>query len=383
MNGAADAGPIEPDALRPLWARALREGDTTRALLLRRIERLHSVLDLHLGPVRRQRWLCADACSTTWEGVWVETGQCGRVRVLDPDQQGVLQVPPSTGAVSVGGGRAAAVPLPGPTLRALCADPELLDERTALRWLTSACIALAQGAPTSAPLEDLLVLRSDGLQLIDLGATDQPPASASDALASLAAHIGALPLSPAEPLGSLLRDWTAAPPPSLPLAHALLVQHLSATLAEGRHRLALTRRNRRSVQRRAALRALLERLWSAWRPPRGRYVLSVSADGLMTALCSDGQRLVGGTLEPDRAAAQAGSLPIIFDGQTLDAPRARALLRSWTTRDRGNSHLQAALTATWGDGADPAPVCRWLAGMARLRAARLLLDAAARRSTAP
>lgn len=385
MSPAAPEGPLDPDALRPAWAAALAAGHADKALTLRRIERLHDALPLQLGPVRRRRWLCADPTTSTWEGVCVETGQRARVRVRDPGRSGPALRPPAPCARPLPAGEGAWLVLPGPTLRELCAAPELVDEATALRWLGSACAALSAGAPGAAPLQDLLALGDQGLQLVDLG-EDAPeaeaPPSLPAALAALAAHLQALPITPAEPVGALLRDWAAAPPPSVDLADGLLRQHLAASLTERRHRLALQRRNRKNLDQRAALRAHLERLWGAWRPAPGRYALAAARDGLLTALVVEAGRVRGGTLEAGEEARQEAALPVIFEGDTLDAPRTRALLRAWSTRGRGAPEALAAAAAGWGRGADPDPVCRWLAGMARLRAARLLLDAEGRRPPA-
>ncbi len=380
MSAAAPEGPLDPDALRPAWTAALAGGQAAFALTLRRIERLHDALPLQLGPVRRRRWLCADPTTSTWEGVCVETGQRARVRVRDPGCAGPAVRPPAPSARPLPAGEGAWLVLPGPTLRELCAEPDLIDEATALRWLGTGVAALSAGVPRAAPIQDLLALDPHGLQLVDLGADEADGApELPAALAALAALLGPLPIAPAEPVGALLRDWAAAPPPSLDLAAGLLRQHLAASLTERRHRLALQRRNRKNLDQRAALRAHLERLWSAWRPAPGRYALAAARDGLLTALVVEPGRVRGGTLEAGEEARQEAALPVIFEGDALDAPRARALLRAWSTRGRGAPEALAAATAGWGRGADPDPVCRWLAGMTRLRAARLLLDAEGRR----
>jgi hypothetical protein len=78
------------------------------------------------------------------------------------------------------------------------------------------------------------------------------------------------------------------------------------------------------------------------------------------------------------AAADPGGrfLPIVYTPeQGLDAQSARFLLRSWAMRGQGDEEqrreIQAVLQAT--DEA-ASQLTRWLSSMARLRAAKLLLE---------
>ena len=56
----------------------------------------------------------------------------------------------------------------------------------------------------------------------------------------------------------------------------------------------------------------------------------------------------------------------------------RALLRAWATRTRGDEARRAALQDELGTSDETAAaLCRWMAGQARLRAFRLLLERSA------
>lgn len=380
--------PLSPSELRGAWTEALAAGAPERALMLRRGERLHGELPAVIGGVRREAFVEADAISSTWEGVAVETGGRARLRALDPELAGSAEAHAALLAPALSGAARPAGPLPclrcalqGPSLGQLVEDDDLHDEAALYRWAATGLAALsalhAEGLQLGDQLLSGLCLGPGGLRCAQLS---RPAASApSGDLRGLAAALSALAVEVPGPLPALLSGWVEDPPPSAADAGLLLRQTMARSLLDRRHRLALRLRNRQARDRHAALRALVDRLALALPPPPARLAAHCGADGLVTHVESDAQRVHAGTAEPGGAI---GWGPVWSAEAGLDVARARALMRAWATRGRGDeaarARINAALFAERGQAPAEAEragerLVRWLAAAARLRAARLLL----------
>ncbi len=383
MSADADRWrPLSPPELRGAWNAALASGDPERALMLRRGERLHSALPAVVGGVRRVALVEADAFSSTWEGVAVESGARARLRVLDPDQAADPELRQTFAAPAASRAERPADPLPclrcalpGPSLGQLIEDNDLHAEATVYRWAATGLAALAalhaEGQRVGDRLGAALCLGPEGLRCVLLGPAAPAAADPRADVQAFAAALSALASEPPGPLSALLASWVDDPPPSAHDAGALLGQTMARSLLERRHRLALRHRNRQSRARHAALRALVEALAAALPPPRADVAVHCGHDGLLTRVESDVQHVKVGTAERGGPVAWA---PLWSAAAGLDAPRARALLRAWATRGRGDEAGRAAANAALGaQDLDAERLMRWIAAVARLRAARLLL----------
>ena len=110
-------------------------------------------------------------------------------------------------------------------------------------------------------------------------------------------------------------------------------------------------------------------------PPSGTVCLRAGHDAVITVAESDGTTVRGGPV----AGLPARFLPIIYTRAAgMDPSGCRALLRAWATRTRGDEARRAALQDELGTSDETAAaLCRWMAGQARLRAFRLLLERSA------
>ena len=118
----------------------------------------------------------------------------------------------------------------------------------------------------------------------------------------------------------------------------------------------------------------VRKLSHALPPPTGKFCLKAGADGVIVIAESDGDIIRGGAAAD---ASEGRFLPIIYSPtQGLDAQCARFLLRSWALRGSGDEKLRGTINAELNASDEGAhQLIRWMSGMARLRAARLLLSA--------
>jgi len=195
-------------------------------------------------------------------------------------------------------------------------------------------------------------------------------------IADLARTVAALDPHDQDPIAELAREWIDAPPPTAADALALLFKALGGHLLAARHNLAVTGRKRHQADRATRLAAAVRRLTGVVPPPVTRTCLRATSEGVCVLAESDGQSVRGG------ATVEAGDrfLSLVYDpAQGLDAQSARYLLRAWATRSSGDTQARQDAQAELGStDADAENLIRWLSGMARLRAARLLLEAAHR-----
>jgi hypothetical protein len=175
-----------------------------------------------------------------------------------------------------------------------------------------------------------------------------------------------------DPVAELAHEWADAPPPTAEDGLRLLNKVLGGHLLAARHQLAIAGRRRHQADRTTRLATAVRRLTAAVPPPQVRTCLRASADGVRVLAESDGIAVRGGaTVETsDRF------LSLVYDpDQGLDAQAARYLLRAWATRESGDATARAeAQVEIGGTDAEAEALVRWLSGMARLRAARLLLE---------
>ncbi len=191
-------------------------------------------------------------------------------------------------------------------------------------------------------------------------------------LAELGRTVATLDPTGRDPIGVLARGLAEGPPPTALMAQELLRRAMSAELADRRHRVAL---RARAVTRRVdetELLRLARRLGAALAPPEGRWVLRAGNDAVMVLAESDGQKIRGGPV----AGLDARFLPTVWsEAQGLDAISARALMRAWATRRRGNEERRAELQAELGaEDTGAHDLCRWLSAQSRLRAVRMLME---------
>jgi len=179
-----------------------------------------------------------------------------------------------------------------------------------------------------------------------------------------------------DPIGNLAQEWSNAPPPTAADGVKILVRHLGTELLAARHQLAVAGRKVHQHDRATRLASAVRRLSAALPPPTGHFCLKASSDGVQVLAQSDGTVVRGGA-----AANESGRfLPVVYTpDQGLDAQAARFLLRAWATRDSGAPLAREVAQATLqAEDEQAARLIRWLSCMARLRSARLLLDAAHR-----
>ncbi len=155
---------------------------------------------------------------------------------------------------------------------------------------------------------------------------------------------------------------------------ALVIRGMADRLSDAWQGVLARTRSRVRADRVRALTDAAERL-ARLPPPRGAGCLYVGTDGAGWVLRSDGRRVDLGRMVGDGPV----ELGPVWDGDTLDSRAARAALRAWSQRARGDAahreqldRLLPARLGVTGDAPTGALV-RWLAMMVQLRTDRLLL----------
>ena len=357
-------------------------------LALRELEAARDGLPGDLDGIRLGRFWAQDPISVTLEG-WRD-GERVAVRALRPalrnDPVWCRRLERSTQALP---GPAVLAPtefrrdvwphvviaLPGPSLADLLPVEDAPDTRTIARTLGGGLAGLAAlheaGRVHGGVRPEHLVLTSDGVKLAWLDPVLPIERGARQDLADLGRAVAQLDPLGEDSVGALARGLAEGPPPTPQLAIELLGRTLGSELADRRHRVAMRRRlvARRSDE--ARLLRLAHRLADALPPPSGRWCLRAGRDAVMVLAESDGTTVKGGPV----AGLDARYLPTVWGSDGLDAVGARALMRAWATRMRGDDDKRADLQRQLGgqdDGA--ADLCAWLSCQARLRAVRLLLE---------
>ncbi|MCP4809323.1 MAG: hypothetical protein GY913_11905 [Proteobacteria bacterium] len=267
------------------------------------------------------------------------------------------------------------IELPGPSLSDLLPVEDMPDTRTIARTLGGGLAGLAAlhelGLVHGGVRPEHLILTADGVRLAWLDPVLPTPRAAVDDLADLGRSVALLDPTAEDSVGALARGLAEGPPPTPELAIELLGRTLGSELADRRHRLAMRRRlvTRRSDE--ARLLRLAHRLADAVPPPEGRWCLRAGRDAVIVIAESDGTTVKGGPV----AGIDARFLPTVWGDQGLDAVGARALMRAWATRARGDEDKRGGLqTQLGGQDDEAAKLCGWLSCQARLRAVRLLLE---------
>ena len=148
---------------------------------------------------------------------------------------------------------------------------------------------------------------------------------------------------------------------------------MASTLLDARHRLWIAHRHQNRRERIGRLATAVRQLQQAMPPPQGRVCLRAQADGQLVIAHGDGLSLRGqATADPLTKDLH----PVYTSGKGLRPGASRFLLRAWASRRKGDEDRRAEIQASLGAQDETAStMMRWLAGMARLRAAGLLLQA--------
>ncbi|MCB9761716.1 MAG: hypothetical protein H6739_17865 [Alphaproteobacteria bacterium] len=193
-----------------------------------------------------------------------------------------------------------------------------------------------------------------------------------DDLAALGRAVARLDPHQQDPVGVLAAAFAEDPPPNADIAASTLQRTLSAALADRRHRAAFRSKAWKRHADEARLLRLVRRLSDALPPPTGTFCLRAGHDAVMVVVESDGAVVRGGPV----AGLPARFLPTVWGPDIgLDATTARALMRAWATRGRGDEARRKQVQAELGaSDAKAHQLCRWLSAQARLRAVRMLLE---------
>ncbi|HJN72674.1 MAG TPA: hypothetical protein QGF58_01955 [Myxococcota bacterium] len=358
-------------------------------LALRELEAITDGLPSDLGGVRRGRFWAQDPVSVTFEG-WDGHGRVA-LRVLRPSvkddpvwrrrleraartQPGPEILAPERYVDEVW--PHLVVPLPGTSLADLLPVEDPPDPRIVARYVGGGLAGLrrlhAGGLVHGGLTPAHLVQTCDGVKLAWLDPVLPRPRDACEDLADLGRAIAELDPENIDPVASLARGLAEGPTPTAEMAEELLVRTLGSVLADRRHRLAM---RRRIVARRgdeARLLSLARRLQTATQPPSGKFCLRAGHDSVLVVAESDGSTVKGGPV----ANIDARFMPTVWSADRgLDAVAARALMRGWATRTRGDEERRSALMVELtGTDARADVLCRWLSCQARLRAVRMLLE---------
>lgn len=377
--------PQDPGQLTRAREAAERTGDDAALLELRSLEISASDLPPLIDGARRDRLLCADAISTTWEAWSTATGGRLLLRCVRPEWRRdpvmlrrlarAQQSPDPPQWLPDGAWPHLRVEAPGALLidRLPVEDaPETLDlARVLVAGLAGLQRLHAAGLVHGAPLASHLV-EGRGVQLLWLDRFAPQGGPEAD-LAELGRTVAALDPTGEDPLGQLAADWAELPPPSAPDAIRLLRRVLASSLLSARHRLEVASRRRRRAGDLDRLRNLTGRLVAAVPPPAGTFCLRAERTGVLVLAESDGREVRGG------AAATPGArgLPLVYGpDRGLDAQAARALSRAWAKRSDGDLPQMSQVNALFGvTEADAERLMRWMAATSRLRALRKLIGA--------
>ena len=385
--------PPDPHSLCDAREQAEREGNDTALKRLRELELAHAALPPVIDGARRTRLLHTDAISTTWEAWSTTGGQRLFLRCLRPQwrddpvmrrrmAQAIGRVVPAQVSWHPNGD--------WPHLRSIAEGAMVIDRfpvedapvtARMARLLGGGLESLAQlhtqQASHGGAIAPFLLEQPGGAALIWMDLFDADADTSHD-ISALCKLIADLDPHGGDPVGDLAREWSTTPPPTAADGVQILIRHLGTQLLAARHQLAVTGRKVHQQDRATRLASLVRRLSNSMPPPTGRFCLKASSDGVQVLVECDGTTVRGGA-----AAAESGRfLPVVYTpDQGLDAQAARFLLRAWATRESGDSLARDVVQATLeADDAQAARLIRWLSCMARLRSARLLLDAAQRAS---
>jgi len=358
---------------------------------LRELEITGAGLPSIIGGARRGRLLSRDAVSSVWEA-WTPDGQRWGLRLLEPPwRNDPVLLRRLERHARAGAGLSHVAPLSwvndpewphvrarlqGPSLADLLPAEELPSEREMARFLAGGLAGLTALHDRGNVHGDLrprdLLVTPDGVRLAWFDPVSRTPGDPAADIAALGRAVSALDPDALTRLGALAHGFAESPPPGAAACAELLRRSMAGTLAATRHSLVMRARLQRRSTARGRLLAAIRRLERALPPPAGTVCLRAGHDAVITVAESDGVTVRGGPV----AGLPARFLPIIYTRAAgLDPSGCRALLRAWATRARGDEErrvgLQSSLEAT-DDTA--AALCRWLAGQARLRAFRLLLE---------
>jgi hypothetical protein len=248
------------------------------------------------------------------------------------------------------------------------------------RLLGMSLLAMAdlhdQGLAHGGPLSHFLVETATSVQLVWLDSFGSNATPADD-IRNLAETIVALDPSRLDPIAQLAEEWIESPPPSASDGMRLLERCLGAILISERHRLSIASRTANHMDRSARLASAIRKLANRVSPPAAKVCLKAGQDGVLVIAESDGEVVRGGaTADP----VDVRFLPIIYTpSQGLDAQSARFLLRSWALRSQGDEESRTSVQSDLNANDTQADhLVRWMSSMARLRAARMLLEAGQR-----
>jgi len=268
------------------------------------------------------------------------------------------------------------VPLGGPSLADLLPAEDRPDTRVLARFLggglAGLCCLHARGLVHGDLGPEHLVMTCDGVRLAWLDPMLEEHREVSRDVAELGAAIAQLDPERVDPVGDLARALAEDPPPSAGMAEELLLRVLASELAERRHRLALRGRMMLRAGEEARLLRAVRRLGDSVAPPAGTFCLRAGHDAVIVVAESDGEKVRGGPV----AGLPARFMPTVWSREGgLEPTGARALLRAWATRMRGDEERRQGQARDLGHSDEQAQdLCRFLSAQARLRAVRMLLE---------
>lgn len=387
--------PPDPSLLCEARKSAEGAGDDLQLLAARELELAHDALPPVIDGARRSRLLHTDPIATTWEA-WDTAGghrmflRCLRRNWRD-DPVMLRRMVKTIGEMphQHSGGISQVSWHPDgdwPHLRVVV-DGALLADRFPVqdapvtarmaRILAGGLQSLAHihdhGRSHGGPMTHFLVEGRTGAEVVWMD-TFGAACSPSDDIADLASTVAELDPAGTDPVAELAREWVDDPPPTAADGIAVLLRVLGSHLLAARHRLAVAGRMAHKHDRATRLAIMVRRLTQAVPPPQAKVCLRATTDGVRVLAESDGITVRGGAAVDDGGRF----LNLVFDpDQGLDAQAARYLLRAWATRETGDTDARMAAQVAIGATDDQADaLVRWLSGMARLRAARMLLEAA-------
>jgi hypothetical protein len=371
--------PSDPQLLADLRTEAEHSGDLAGLLHWRALERVAAQTPTLIAGFRRRDLLAEDPISTTWSATCQDDGRPALLRLIRPewrDDPAIFRhffADPNTFArFSPGTWPHLSLIPPGPPLASQLGaahDPSSFAQLTG-SLLRALLPHHHQGLALGTPLAERLFFGPQGWVAASLGDFRTQVCPTSSDIAELARLLSPWAPLPSSSLTSLLAGWCDSPPPDASAAIQLFRSSLSADLLEARHRLAVCARNRRARSRRAALRSMLLRLQAACPPPPGRYCLHAAWDGLLVLAEVRAEGIYGG--QADERTNPDG-LPLVWNPTTglLPSP-TRLLLRSWSTRLRGDEPRRTEVQAAIDPEASPLALVRWLSATSRLRVAWML-----------
>jgi hypothetical protein len=360
---------------------------------LRALEGVGVGLPPVLDGIRRSRLLAADLISSTWEGWEIASGRAVVVRYLSPQAKGDARwqrrlvasaertsvLPSLCGATWRGAGQWPHVlyEAPGVSLHAFLPieDPASLVETARLAaFVLGALAALhAGGVVHGGPQPGHIRWDGRDFRLLWLDPVQAIKSQACDDFCVLGETLSLLERGMEHPLGALGAEWAAAPPTTGAVAEAMFRAVLVEQLTACRH--GLFQKARGESQRVAAARlySAMKALRHACGPPVASVCLYASADGELTLAYSFEGALYGGTA----STPTVEGLPILHTpGERLDARGARALIRAWMRRRRGDeARRRAAQEVLGGTDEQAERLIRWILAGAQLRTLLLLSEA--------